>query len=88
MVDFRVKSDTVDELEHLSGDILGSKAEFLVKHLVGSRSAETVESVDHSVGAYHATQGRGESGGEPEDRHSCGNHAAAVFFILALEETH
>ena len=80
-----IKNSAFEHIQNSACDILGCEAEFLIKHLVGSRSTEMVKTEDAAVGDNTA-QRAGQAGGETKRRHAGGNYLAAIFSVLIEEQ--
>ncbi len=79
---------SAEEGKHLLAHGGDGEPELLVKHLVGSRCAEVVETEYLSVRTDHRTKRGGQTGGETEDRHAGNKNRPAVFEGLVVEQTY
>ena len=67
-------------------DVLGGEAQFFVEHFVGCTEAEAVESPDAAVGSDESFEVHGQSGGESELLHACGENGLLVILGLGAEQ--
>ncbi len=76
-----------EECKYASFYSIYCKPEFLIKHLVGGRRTEMIETEHLSIGTNHSTERGWKAGSETESRHTGGKDRLTVFNRLIVEQT-
>ena len=83
---FYARGLLAEECEHTSLDCGHGEAEFLVKHLVGCRCSEVVETKHFAVGSHDSAECGGQTGCETEGGDSGGENGLTIFEGLVAED--